>query len=313
MAESKKPSASLHQNLPVLSKYEDLPLEATHHELALVWLTPELAKQLMMHNTPDRQRRMRPDHVEKAVRHIRAGTWSEVYDPYRFSWPEVEGERESALLLDGQHRLQAVIITGHAYETLMLFGCDPAEQAHMDQGAKRTFADLLRFHGYSNALNLSAVAHRVYAYVQTSAMINTRTSLRMYPTPSPDDLLEFVRQHSARLYEAISISSSVQRHVGGVSKSVLAAMAWVFLRVDRQDAEAFFDRLGTGEQLSAEDPIHVLRQRLLNATMRKEHLTADESAALLVKAWNAYRKGNRVRVLAWKPGGANPERFPEPV
>jgi len=35
-------------------------------------------------------------------------------------------------------------------------------------------------------------------------------------------------------------------------------------------------------------------------------------AALVIKAWNAYRDGAPVRQLKYRIGGANPEKFPEP-
>ena len=34
--------------------------------------------------------------------------------------------------------------------------------------------------------------------------------------------------------------------------------------------------------------------------------------AILIKAWNAYRSGEEVGVLRFRPGGAHPEKFPEP-
>ena len=33
---------------------------------------------------------------------------------------------------------------------------------------------------------------------------------------------------------------------------------------------------------------------------------------LVIKAWNAYRNGDELRLLRFKPGGANPEKFPMP-
>jgi hypothetical protein len=35
--------------------------------------------------------------------------------------------------------------------------------------------------------------------------------------------------------------------------------------------------------------------------------------AIMIKAWNAYRRGDSIGLLSFKSGGAKPERFPEPV
>lgn len=313
MPESNVVSASLLDSLPVLSTEDELPFAATDHELVLVWLTPDLARRLLQYNTPDRQRRMRESHVERQVKHLKSGTWNELFDPFRFSKPEIPGDPSSAILLDGQHRLQAVIQSGIAYRALMLFGCDPSEQAHMDQNAKRTFADTLKFQGFKDPNNLAAVSNKIYSYMQTKPLANQRTTLRMWPTPLQDDVLPFVYDHQDSLYEALSIAASVHRHVSGAKKSSIAAVAWILMRVDKLDAHVFFQRLATGEELRRGDPVHTLRQRLLNSAARRERLTDDEAAALMIKSWNYYRKGQSLQVLSWKAGGSSPEAFPDPV
>ena len=35
--------------------------------------------------------------------------------------------------------------------------------------------------------------------------------------------------------------------------------------------------------------------------------------AITLKAWNAYRQGETVGLYRWRPGGAKPEAFPEPI
>jgi hypothetical protein len=80
-----------------------------------------------------------------------------------------------------------------------------------------------------------------------------------------------------------------------------------------QDVGAFFDRLGSGAGLAANDPILVLRKRLEKNAIEKRRMSDNDAAAIIIKGWNAYREGRAIQLLAWRSGGATPEAFPEIV
>jgi len=90
----------------------------------------------------------------------------------------------------------------------------------------------------------------------------------------------------------------------------------VLARLWRIDADAmreFSRRVASGADLPSDDPVLLLRRRLIQQKYDKYRLKNDELAAFIIKAWNAYRTGASLNVLRWVRGGQNPEAFPVPL
>ena len=92
----------------------------------------------------------------------------------------------------------------------------------------------------------------------------------------------------------------------------------VLTEIDAEDAEYFFDRLASGEGLYRCDPIFELRNALQEEMQQAGGKTRTGrnntwKLAIIIKAWNKYRNGETVKLLSYRPGGANRERFPEPI
>lgn len=60
-------------------------------------------------------------------------------------------------LLDGQHRLEALILSGKTMDFLVIRGLDPSVQVHMDTGRSRTLADQLDIRGQKSTASLAAL------------------------------------------------------------------------------------------------------------------------------------------------------------
>ena len=98
----------------------------------------------------------------------------------------------------------------------------------------------------------------------------------------------------------------------GSGAVVPGALYYAFSGIDADDTEVFFDKLGSGEGLSAGSPILALRNVLISLAGERGAINRVYLAALFVKAWNKYRTGEQVFQLKFRTGGANPETFPEP-
>ena len=85
-------------------------------------------------------------------------------------------------------------------------------------------------------------------------------------------------------------------------------------RFDADDAQFFFDSLRDGDGLARGNPIYTLREHLLALKNNQRGvLNTTYMAAVVIKAWNKYRLGEECKQLKFRPGGATPERFPEPI
>lgn len=87
---------------------------------------------------------------------------------------------------------------------------------------------------------------------------------------------------------------------------------WLFSDLDGDAADWFLHRLSDGDELSADDPIAVLRNRVVKMRMGGGRVNETDALALAIYAWNAHRAGETRTKLQMPRGGLTPENFPEP-
>jgi hypothetical protein len=216
-------------------------------------------------------------------------------------------------LLDGQHRLQAVLKTGVPVTFLVIRGLDPDTFHVLDQGAKRNIGDVLRMRGEQRFAELQAALVTKWRWDK----VKDRPDRRMpsgggsigYPTV--DEALALL-ERLPTMRASVERGTAVGRAVH-FSRGITSWLHYEFSQLDADDAELFFDKLASGTGLDEDSPIRVARNQLLNAaTPSPELRDTERRAAWVVKAWNAYRRGAPTSLLKWSPGGRSPEPFPVP-
>lgn len=207
----------------------------------------------------------------------------------------------SGRLIDGQHRLAACVRSGKPFETLLVVVPDAAQET-MDQGTKRTFSDFLHMRGEPYSTTVAAVTNLVYAYEQDGV-----PSAQNRPgQATPQQKFDVLDRHPG-------IRDSVERvpRVPNLTHSLAATMHYLFSRADPAGADEFFRLLASGEGLSIGHPIHTLRERLLReATNPSSQLHSRVRTAFIVTAWNYWQRGEELKRLQFRAGGARPDRFP---
>lgn len=274
-----------------------------NHQIAenieVVMVTPEIALRWLNYNTHNRG--LRQKRMAYAA-DMRAGAWPFIGDPIRFS--------SEGVLLDGQHRLLALIDADVTLAFVVIRDLEPETQDVMDSGIPRMLRDHLKLHGYANAETLAAILRRVviwsgsetHSYQPAHAERNTNTqylaALAKYPW----------------LADTAQLANQVARHVQ-IPASILGFCHWLFSQVDEQgeDVEAFFGQLRDGEHEKKTDPTYELRRTSESSRSVRGRRSERYLTAITIKAWNGYRSGEPIVLLTFRPGGAHPERFPEPI
>src|SRR5690606_24318901 len=100
---------------------------------AVVRVSPEMASEWLQHN--EGNRRIRAGVVIKYAAVMARGKWLTTPEPIAFSW--------DGRLLNGQHRLSAVIRAGVSVPMFVVRNVDPSAFVALDRGATRTVADAL--------------------------------------------------------------------------------------------------------------------------------------------------------------------------
>lgn len=262
----------------------------------VVKITPTMAEAWLGKNSHNRGLRNRQ--VDVIAQAIKRGEWVMNGDAIRFSKNDV--------LLDGQHRLWAIVESEMAVESLVITGLDDEAQETMDLGARRNLKDTLSLRGESNALHLSAALTYFWRFDNDqvrnlSAKPTIAQALRLL-ADNPD-----VKQACT----AVARMKNLKRF--SLSQGMLATVWLQFHRIDEEGAEYFFSHLVSGIDLKEGSPILALRRYLeLNATSGAKS-NAVMHHALFIKAWNAYREGRNIDKVMWKTTGVNAEAFPVAV
>jgi hypothetical protein len=253
---------------------------------------PGEAAELLSQNTHNRK--LRPRLVEQLAGAMARDEWVFNGDAVRIA--------DSGVLLDGQHRLAAVVRSGRAQRFLVISGLSDAAQETMDTGAKRSIGDMLKLRGESDVNRLAAVVRLVWHYERRQTF---RSPL---VPPTQQQMIACLEQHP-ETREAVRQTRPVLTNTQ-LSGGPAGACYYLFSRVDPTDAEVFFTRFAMGTELVPGSPIHLLRRRFLEPRPQGK-LSPVTQGALVIKAFNAWRRGDEQRsFLRWAAGGSIPEKFP---
>lgn len=252
-----------------------------------VFVTPALAEVILAHN-PD-NRRVSPHGLRKLASDMKAGNF------------QVNGESvvisSTGDLNDGQHRLRGCIESGVSFETNLVVGVDRQSRETLDQGIRRTPGQQLTMLGYSDGNNL-AHAGRVYWQMMTYGRVSHAPEL----SPSWPQVLEVIEDHPG-LADLSYGRRAWKAKLGGVGLHA-AMRLWCESIGGAAAGEKFFEPVVTNLGFKGKsDPSYQLHKRLLEG----DRLTETERAAFIIKAWNAFRNGQTIRILRFQDG----EDFPE--
>lgn len=268
--------------------------------IELVEVTPELAREWLGYNTHNRNVRMRV--VLAYAADMADGNWHWNGESIKFA--------ADGTLLDGQHRLSAIVESGCTVPMLVVRGLKNDAQETVDGGAKRKFSDVLKLRGESVPLVLASIARRVTLWDGGNRWVDgvgryAPTNAQMIQTIDKYPWLRDIAQPSA------NISARC-----GLPGSIIGFCWWLFSMLDDEqvskDVEFFFARLADFQGLVKGDPVYELRKAVENSKNVRGQRSERFLTAITIKAWNAYRDGAKVGVLTFRPGGEKPERFPVP-
>jgi len=264
------------------------------HEVVTV--TPEVASIWLDQNTNNRP--LNKKRVTNLASVISRGEWELNGDSIRFS--------ESGVLLDGQHRLAAIVESDTPIQTMVVTGLKDSVFDVIDRGATRTVGDVLSMRGEKN-YNAVAAATRLY---YTWSM--TGNPFHGTPEKAPT-----ARQIEATLDENPGIRRSVQNAIASswIRKNITLRMAgfcfYVFEQSDFSESlESFYEVLDTGVATRKRDPAIVLRDMIMEdrSTANKRKMADKYKCALIFKAFKKHAVGDQVRFLRVRTAGDSKEK-----
>ncbi len=269
----------------------------------IVDVTPEMAEEWLKVNTHNRPKSPGAEAVYAGA--MQRGEWLVVCDAVGF----VGRKGREKLLLNGQTRLTAIVMSGLTIPMLVVWGLAPEAQEAMDTGRARRLSHALSLRDELHATMLGGALVQLDRYLINGSIGGLQLGGNA-PKSTRQQLLKRLDEHPAIRDSAMWADSSKTWRAFYPSMSTLAAVHYLFVQTDAADTAVFFERLFVGAGMEADDPIFVLRERLLRERGKDQGLPMRALAAFTIKAFNAWRRGETFSRLAFTAGGARPDRFP---
>ena len=257
-------------------------------------ITPDLAKQLLANNFQNRK--LNQYHLNTLISAMKAGNWKENGEAIKFS--------NTGKLLDGQHRLTAIAESNTAQELVIISELEDSVFDTIDTGKPRTNTDFLYIEQIPNAAVMSSILS--YINVFEAGLDLTAGASKVVRTASL--ILERYKSNPDYYNSLASLAKRYYKVCSFLTPAEYGLIYHVLAKKSSQCAEEFLDKLSTGTNLNADDPIYVLRQRLFQYKTGKLNPSIKLKLGLVFVAWNFYRKGTNVQRLRFN---ANSDEYPK--
>ncbi len=269
-------------------------------KLLLEIITPARAEELLRLNS--KNRRVNPTVVHQYATLMQANKWHENGDPIRVSTEEI--------LLDGQHRLLALIRAGATLKMPVITGLRPDVFATIDRQFSRTPAQIFALAEVANAGVISRLCRTLVDYEAGRIGLALTSGGGRRSGITPEELLEYYRVHENELQQAARHGDVYQRSTAFFSCSEWAFLHVVLTRTGRaQEAHAFLEQLVGGAGLTEKDVVLMVRNLLFRSMTSISKLTAGTKMTYVLLAWNRVRTNRRTGMVKVTPETS----FPTPL
>jgi len=220
----------------------------------------------------------------KYAKQMTEGNWQQNGESIIIGW--------DGSILDGQHRLEGVVLAKTSIKLLFVFGVDPATFPTIDTGTGRSGADTLAIYGVDPfiAKSLSAAIKKDILMSYTGG-INNPPSKDAKTTPRA--ILSAHRNNKKYLETAKYINSFGRKNLP-LSASNLIFLAYRFFEIDKDFSKPWMDGFISGAGLEDKDLRLWLRNffwRQINSTSKRP---MSHKVGFVCHAWNVNRFGRTI-------------------
>ena len=260
-------------------------------------VTPEQARE-WLDTKNSRNRPVSENAVLKYAQEIKEGRWVDNGKGLVFG--------TSGQLLDGQHRLIACVRVGKSFNTTITWGVPDEYFDTIDDCNTRSLADVLHIKGEASSTLLAAGVRFLWEYATGQVEHKDLRHGRVATKP----LLEATLDKHRKITSSVKFYAMLKARPGGlmIPASMAIGLHYIFSLVDEKKADEFFSRMQSGLELTDDNPVYILRARLI-AGQREASTKLTRSAMFYytVTAWNAYVSGTYMKRLVFNPDTPVPE------
>jgi hypothetical protein len=265
-------------------------------EFKKVLITPDLAKSMLEKNSNNRG--VKIPVVLRYANDMIKGNWNE-------ETAEMIKITDEGDIVDGQHRLMAVVKSNKSVFFYVAYGLDKSTFKYLDTGVSRSAGDVFKIDGIKNYYTIASIISAFHV-LKKVAGINVQKNNKL----TNSELLE-VYYENPEFWQFIARKADVwyDGFAKILSKSSLGAFFATFHKINSDDAENFMNQLCLGLNVKNKT-IELLRKRLIQEKLATKKTTPYIRNSMILKTWNLYRKGETVKVLKFDP---EKESFPKAI
>lgn len=253
-------------------------------------MTPSWAAEILKNNTHNRS--IRESQVAQIAEDIRLGLW--------MLTPQTVSIATDGQLLDGQHRLMAVVLAQRPVEMMLATDCPKESFAAIDIGRARTAGDILTIEGSKHANATAAIIRYANLYLRSPGLIWSAG-----PTSSSVTKQEILSIYRAdpRMWDAITETASSFRSSPHVLVSAVGAFLYLYysghspVKDDQKFCVEYMRLYSSGANLSAGSPILALKNWQTWQHSSIHARKAQTQLACHIKAYKYWRAGTELKIF----------------
>lgn len=266
-------------------------------EVYLAEVGPEAANELLALNSKS-QRSLSRLAVERCAVDMVTGDWM-------FNGASILISNAGELI-DGQHRLTAIVESGEPQVLMIVRGVHPEAMSTVDTNRRRTYADVLKIAGYANHVTLAAINGRNWQWfhgnygVSGTARVREPQFLSATPSNAQKDLWMHTVQkaYDITFPAAAKFAQRAYHNRRGITAATYG-LSWIILSgINKDLREQFFHELITESASSKSGyPIVALANRLNRLRPGNDFSPVDQLDALFT-TYNAWVQGKTLMTLS---------------
>jgi len=255
-------------------------------------ITPRTATKILSSNS-ENNRKIRDNHVAKLARDMTNGAWEDNGETIIIS--------KTGELLDGQHRLSAIIKSGLKQKMVVVTGVPNEVITTIDQGASRGLHDALQVYGFKNSSSLAATYRLVSSYKNRKYITRKRHS----KARTSAEAIKLIEENPV-ISDAVFIYRRKRPRGRSVIPESMWAAMYALIKVNyRERLEQFHHRVELGLDITKGCPSYFLRDQYLDKRTASTRGSSGVIMYDLVLYWNEFVNGKKLR----KPITDYPDRI----
>jgi|APSaa5957512576_1039674.scaffolds.fasta_scaffold44889_2 hypothetical protein len=255
-------------------------------------ITPEVAKALLDKNINNRN--ITQSHLALIKSEILSGNWQ--YN----GQPIIIGE--DGRLLDGQHRLTAVVETGIPIDTAVIRGIADDAFVTIDTGKVRGGADVLSIAGSKYGSHIASAIRKIIEKFGGSKKCQGRYAHKI----ANSDYLAYYERYGRELTDLFDLTHSWVLH-GNRLISESDAMAFIILaRDEHNNIYNFLEEIITGRTISStSNAAQTCRKKIIDMKFSGNQIREFQKKDWVLYCFRKYNKGENCKNIVIK----NPMKF----